>query len=226
MRYRIREHLSFCLVHGHAIFLDVEADRYFRLPSAVERIFLEWNDGRCDLGDAALASLLELRLVVPTESSEEVIPVPCQVPPVRSALELHSGRSLGVRWLLPEILLGALASRRSLHTCGLRELLQSTSRYRSARLADLNPGALTDSDSLIELAQQFNRARLMVPIEPCCLPDSLALIRFLARRRILSHIVFGVTAEPFSAHCWVQVGDMVLNDTVGNALAHTPVKVL
>jgi len=52
------------------------------------------------------------------------------------------------------------------------------------------------------------------------------LVRFLARRRLSASIVFAVTTNPFNAHCWVQSGDLVLNDTVGNAILHTPIRVV
>ena len=39
-----------------------------------------------------------------------------------------------------------------------------------------------------------------------------------------ANLVFGVTGDPFSAHCWVQVDELVLNDTLGNANAYTPIR--
>jgi hypothetical protein len=56
--------------------------------------------------------------------------------------------------------------------------------------------------------------------------DSLAMVMFLAKRGLHASIVIGVTSAPFSAHCWVQTGDLVLNDTVGNARAFTPIRVI
>ena len=56
-----------------------------------------------------------------------------------------------------------------------------------------------------------------------CLFDSLALIHFLARFRVFPDWVFGVTADPFEAHCWVQTGGVVLNDTVERVSAFTPI---
>ena len=36
----------------------------------------------------------------------------------------------------------------------------------------------------------------------------------------------GVTSEPFAAHCWVQAGDIVLNETLSDANAHTPIRMV
>ena len=76
---------------------------------------------------------------------------------------------------------------------------------------------------MLKAAETFRRARLYVPIETCCLLDSLSLIDFLSRRRLPARLVFGVTSDPFAAHCWVQAGEWVLNDLVGNVIAHTPI---
>jgi Transglutaminase-like superfamily len=35
--------------------------------------------------------------------------------------------------------------------------------------------------------------------------------------------VFGVNADPFEAHCWVQAGSVVLNDTLGRVSSFTPI---
>ncbi|WP_258078244.1 lasso peptide biosynthesis B2 protein [Xanthomonas arboricola] len=79
---------------------------------------------------------------------------------------------------------------------------------------------------LTDAASVFRRARVWVPVEMRCLLDSVALARFLRRRQLDAQVVFGVALDPFSAHCWVQTGDLVLNDTVGNVHAHTPIRVV
>jgi len=38
--------------------------------------------------------------------------------------------------------------------------------------------------------------------------------------------VFGVKLNPFSAHCWVQAGDIVLNDAIDHVTIHTPILVV
>lgn len=79
---------------------------------------------------------------------------------------------------------------------------------------------------VLEAAAAFLSARLYVPIDMCCLLDSIAMIKFLAKRELHADLVFGVTGDPFSAHCWAQYGTTVLNDALGHALALTPIKVI
>lgn len=46
-----------------------------------------------------------------------------------------------------------------------------------------------------------------------CLLDSLVLSVFLTLCKAPCTFVIAVASKPFLAHAWVQVGDMVLNDT-------------
>jgi hypothetical protein len=73
------------------------------------------------------------------------------------------------------------------------------------------------------LVAVFDRLRLFYPRSYLCLFDSLALIHFLARFRLYPDWVFGVNADPFEAHCWVQAGSVVLNDTLGRVSSFTPI---
>jgi hypothetical protein len=66
----------------------------------------------------------------------------------------------------------------------------------------------------------------MVPIPSVCLSDSIALLDLLARRGLAADLVFGVKLNPFAAHCWVQAGDVVLNETVECVRRHTEILVV
>jgi hypothetical protein len=56
-----------------------------------------------------------------------------------------------------------------------------------------------------------------------CLADSLALVNFLAHYGVFPTWVFGVQTGPFAAHCWVQAGDVVFNDTPDHVRRYTPI---
>lgn len=64
----------------------------------------------------------------------------------------------------------------------------------------------------------FERLRVWFPHAYACLFDSLALMRYLARRQLAADLVFGVRGMPFAAHCWVECGDEIL-DTGGEDCA-------
>jgi hypothetical protein len=70
------------------------------------------------------------------------------------------------------------------------------------------------------------KARQCFPRESACLLDSLALFHVLAKRKLFTSLVFGVIAEPFEAHCWLQFEDVVLNDSFESTAACTPIMVI
>lgn len=69
-----------------------------------------------------------------------------------------------------------------------------------------------DRRRLAELVAVFNRLRPLYPHAYRCLFDSLALLGFLTRHGLPPRIVFGVTGDPFQAHCWVQLGTLLINE--------------
>jgi hypothetical protein len=80
-----------------------------------------------------------------------------------------------------------------------------------------------DFERTRSLVAVFERLRLFYPRSYLCLFDSLALIHFLARFHVYPDWVFGVNEDPFEAHCWVQAGNVVLNDTVARVSAFIPI---
>ncbi len=48
----------------------------------------------------------------------------------------------------------------------------------------------------------------------------------LAHLGLKPDLIFGVSMRPFRSHCWVQVGDIVINDRLDNIRNFTPILVL
>lgn len=225
MSYRLRDGLSFCWIDGHAIFLDIRNDRYFRLSHSMEAIFSAFIDGRnSETDSAALARSNILTTEPKIEGNDGVLP---PAPPTRSILE-QPGLPVSVSVpILLEISALVLATRRALKARALADVMDRFILYRqkSAQAPAAQPET-AHIDQIFAAAKSFNRARLYVPVKTSCLLDSLSMAKFLSRRRIFPNIVFGVTRDPFAAHCWVQVGDLVLNDTVGNVTSHTAIRIV
>jgi hypothetical protein len=73
------------------------------------------------------------------------------------------------------------------------------------------------------LVTTFKVLRPWYPRPYRCLFDSLALFEFLARHRFAPALTFGIVADPFEAHCWLQNGNMVLNDELERVRRFTPI---
>lgn len=224
MQYSLRPNLSYCLIDGHAIFLDLDGDRYFQLGNHLESIFLAHMDtGVAD--EAGIDALIERRVLVrgsvPDRCSHAV------TRPVRSSLETPAnGARVGVATILRVFTIVRRTSRH-LRTQPIKVVLDDLLRYRGRVSVD-GAAAAPPEARIRALANVFGRSRLYVPFDTStsCLLDSIALTKYLADHGVWAQIVFGVTSNPFSAHCWVQWGDLVLNDTVGNAASYTPIRVI
>lgn len=79
---------------------------------------------------------------------------------------------------------------------------------------------------LEHLKRQIAAFRTWLPWAPfpgVCLFRSFMLLAFLRRAGLDASWVFGVRTWPFEAHCWLQHGDVVLDDTADNVRAFTPI---
>ncbi|MCX7587287.1 lasso peptide biosynthesis B2 protein [Phenylobacterium sp. 58.2.17] len=79
------------------------------------------------------------------------------------------------------------------------------------------------SPELVRLSARFRQLLPWAPIQGECLFRSFMLLLFLRRSGLDALWVFGVRTWPFEAHCWLQVGDVVLNDSAEHVLGYEPI---
>lgn len=226
MSYRLQDGLSFCEVDGHAIFLDTRNDRYFRLCGKMDRMFLAYVNGK-EISEVDLATLVEHSILAKAATAGTIEPTVRVDHPTCSVME-QSVRSeqFGIGTILDVFAIVGLTRLQLARRC-LGRTLSAAAAYRDSRTSP--PSGLpteTEVQRLLHTAAAFWLVRTYVPIEPRCLLDSLAMVRFLAKRGLHSNLIFGVTGNPFSAHAWVQVANVVLTDSVGNVTAHTPIRAM
>jgi len=105
--------------------------------------------------------------------------------------------------------------------------------YRFRRLETLMGRSTSASQPLSEAvatrltrrALVFRRLLPWVPFQGQCLYRAALLRRFLGTDRDQVDWVFGVTTWPFAAHCWLQIGDLVINDRLDRVSRYTPIMV-
>lgn len=73
---------------------------------------------------------------------------------------------------------------------------------------------------------RFHRWVPYAPVSGKCLLRSFMLRRQLEREGLSAAWVFGVATWPFLAHCWLQQGDVVLDDEVERVVKYTPILVV
>ncbi|TMN24202.1 lasso peptide biosynthesis B2 protein [Pseudoxanthomonas sp. X-1] len=226
MPYRLRDDLSYCYVDGGLIFQDVDQDRYFRLSDDMEQalIALLESDGSAE---ADVRPLVEANILAngqPEPRHQARLALEC---PRRSLVEgRSSSRRIPLSTLIESFAI-VCATQWQLKRRRLKHVLDALVAYRREHASSSDTVANDARQlGLTEAVEDFRRSRRYVPVDPICLLDSLAMTRFLAKRGLHANIVFGVTSNPFSAHCWVQAGDLALNDTVGHTSAFVQIRVV
>lgn len=215
--------LSYCRVDGHLIFLDIQNDLYFRLARELDIALTTYLAGG-DVSERNIHRLIE-RKILANGSVTGYARTPILKLPARSAMEDETCASpAGISELLDAFAI-VCSTQLQLKRLGLRHVLRKLVALREKRTS--RPSAYHPSESrVMKAAAAFRGARLYVPVDMCCLLDSISMIKFLAKRELHADLVFGVTGDPFSAHCWVQYGTTVLNDALGHTSAFTPIRVI
>lgn len=214
---RLLPHISVAIVDGRSIFLDVRRDRYFALESEAEIMFATLREtsaiGRgIDQPDLLLGTgLFELAdepVVLPViRVTEPETGVPRSAAPARFKDVLR-------------ILMLLVRARYDVRFGRLEHTLSRRSG-KSVGREQARPASTP-----FPLVKRFHQARQLIPIRPVCLHDSLALHDWLARHGVGPLLVLGVKLDPFEAHCWLQLKDVVLNDEPDRVAAFTPILVV
>lgn len=102
-------------------------------------------------------------------------------------------------------------------------LLSTLDRVERRRRPHEVKSTTHDASHAARLVAAFVSLRPWYPRPYLCLFDSLALLEFLATFHCFPRMVFGVVADPFQAHCWVQGGSVVFNDNLERVGRYKPI---
>ncbi|NML12184.1 lasso peptide biosynthesis B2 protein [Sphingobium sp. AR-3-1] len=216
MSMQLRPGLVHAICQDDIILLDLEQDRYFAVPRVLHGSFLRvvaaGEQNAADL--AALADLLGpagLQPGSPQADSRTDRPqavegkLPCQQQSAGGALFARALllRAYAIAWLRIAPLdrvIGRLEARK-------RNLKKSRTDQVKAGL----------------VAQAFARTGPFFPTDDRCLSISTALMMAMLDRDIPATLVIGVRTAPFSAHCWVQLDGLLVNDDLETARSFSPI---
>lgn len=219
MGYRLADHVSYCTIGERAIFLDLQEDRYFCLGESAEVAF----DGliRGLTPSTRMASDLEgleaAHIIRQHAGETRISPVIAQ--PAQSEID-----TVDVQADSLEILAAFYHTGRTGFYLRSHSLLDTIARFQARKVRAVDTKMMLSRVRTI--AQAHYRLRHIMRSTDRCLHRSLALADHLAAQHIPASLVFGVTLAPFSAHCWVQYGTIVLNDHVDYVAQRTPILVL
>lgn len=195
-------------VDDDVIVLNLAEDRY---------------DGLLDTGDAIRLDARGSLRVVDDDVASELVragiataaqPITCNPAPGPARRELQHDPSPAKR----DVLRAAVS------------LLTATLRFRGLSLPSLvafrhrlrDPETITEA-RLGQLVGAARIARPWIPFEGECLQRSFLLRAHLAAQGVATDWVFGVATWPFAAHCWLQIGDLVVGDRLSRVSRFTPI---
>jgi hypothetical protein len=237
-RYALADHVFVCLNGEHLVLLDLKEDRYWALEasqtSGLGALVGGWpvrasaetpvEDGPTPNTIAAVEVLRGRGLLTDSvPPGKDATPVSAIAPARELAAEGDSAASRrGGSWL--GFFAASAMAKFALRIWPFERVIRRVRR----RKAVLGPKAEPlDVERARTLVDAFMRYRVFLfSSKNECLYDSLALLEYLARYGIHADWVFGVQTRPFAAHCWVQHGDIVFNDTVEHVSGYTPIMVV
>lgn len=220
MAFRLRDNLHWCISSGRVIFLDVEADRYFCLPSRAEAAFLRVAYGEIDPEAAEdLQPLIGRGLLIEDQLSSGIRPKQ-SVEPASGDLPLEAGRRPNAielaRAFASELAIGRLLRKRS-----FAQVLDGIVAHPAKGAAPVHVDA-----TLRGIVSASVAISLVLRAADRCLVRAIAVHAACRRRGINPKLMFGVRMNPFGAHCWVQLGSTVLVGEFEQVRLYTPIMVL
>jgi hypothetical protein len=247
--YLLASHVHACVAGRHVVLMDLERDKYMAVEPAhrLARWVRGWPVGApcggeiateerapIECGPAAEASpaqeggarellremLAHGMLVTDPDEGRPATPV-ATVRPVRTLIEFDldespraSAGQLGRfarAWMTARLAL----SLRPVHS--IIEAIRA-SRSRGSRPPPPDPAATR------ALVMACTRLRpLFYTVRDACVLDCLTMRHFLASYGAQPEWVFGVRTEPFDTHCWLQQGELLLNDLPDRVRQYSPI---
>lgn len=218
VRYRLTDGVGVTAFDGFVLVLDVRNDRYCRLGGDAAATLSSLQAGGTIANEARSTDMLEAKGLIMRDPAPVSGPwIAPGVIPRPSASLLETGAAPAATFAdIAGMIWGCTATRLRLRIQSLHHIMVGLPAIPS-NLPATDPG---------ELAHALDRARRLSPFKPRCLPDAIAFVRRARRQGHTVHLVFGVKAHPFEAHCWAQAGETVLTDPVDRVLRFEPILAL
>ena len=209
MRAYLRPDVHFAWIDDDVVALDVQRDAYLCLVGAAGTITDE-GGGRIGLIEPDVLTLLAsagLAQAEPTFGSRQRVIAPRRA---ISPFDVPSS-PVGLGFLT-----SALVSSRHYHGRRFSDLIARARRIKR----------LTLTPTIVDLQACVSAYRSGLPLTPrqgVCLHRSFMLLHYLKAQAIAADWVFGVRTWPFAAHCWLQIGEVVVGDDLHRVSRYTPI---
>ncbi|MGV9009951.1 lasso peptide biosynthesis B2 protein [Brevundimonas sp.] len=201
-------HLAWC--GDDVVILDLDRDQYGLLVDARPLLAPGPVPGTISIDPEVRDDIEALGLAATGFLSEPRLPLPAQTG------DMPGGPHAVGLWAGLRAATDSLVSTTTFHGRPLGHLVAAARRRRTS----------TGPSSLAPLARAvgaFGAVHPWIPFEGDCLQRGYRLHHHLHCRGFDARWVFGVRTWPFLAHCWVQVGDLVVGDSLDRVGGFTPI---
>ncbi|MBS0422325.1 MAG: lasso peptide biosynthesis B2 protein [Proteobacteria bacterium] len=231
--YSFPAHIYVCVIQDQGFFLDLKRNDYLSAPLRdLQSLSTSVHDWPSELSaatapadevqrDSTIAELTQNHILAEkSKRGRKLESLPG--PPARRVLLEHAPSAYPpvFRPHLLSFLKAAVVARYFLSVRSLYSMMCRIEHRRARQIAACRSGDLPAMRRLVEIFRRLQP--LLPPTDTPCLVNSVTLLEFLAAYGQFPRLVFGVQAHPFSAHCWIQHEDVVLNSTLEHVLQFTP----
>lgn len=203
--------VHFCLLGERSIFLDIQRDRYFAASPESTRALVRAINGTSILGsdEAKLQPLLNEGLLCVTRDLSR---------PLGETIAVAAVRDLTGTGTAP---LGLTCQATILQFRAQHELRRGGLATVIGRRMHIQPGIR--GRAIEDIAAAHRASGLIISPHQRCLMKALGLFDLLVRGGHRPNFVMGVRDYPFTAHAWVQIGDMVIGDKQERVARYRPI---
>ncbi|WP_158278107.1 lasso peptide biosynthesis B2 protein [Caulobacter endophyticus] len=203
------------VIDQDAVFLDVDNNAYFCLPGIGEVLGLEGRVLTAS-SDALAEDLIAAGLAAATPNAEPALTTQPPLRTARAVLEdlapTERRRPRMRHWR------GAIAAGLASRLAEQRPFAARLPPASGLRAPVASPRLLADLDA-------FRSLQPWLPFDGACLFRSQLLRHYLMGLGHQVDWIFAVRTWPFAAHCWLQAGDMALDDEAERLVAYHPIMV-
>lgn len=216
----LRENLRYCICGNRVIFLDMASGRYSALPTKRFDAFRRWSLNMSSGVDAMdLDALKAQGILVENKGRMAGADMHQQLPDLPERYLETSGTHVDAYTFL-----GAMRDRiqwrwRIKHW-DLARISQSMVELLDRYVIPTHQGR---DLRFVEIVHAFAITDLFAGGHNRCLERSLALAGALRKNGFPCKVVLGVQANPFTAHCWLQDGPLIINEAPDKARLFTPI---
>lgn len=224
MFFEVGSNVRYAVLEDIVIILDIRRGEYTQLSGNVAAEFLRHTGSDiiepCSIKSQLTENLIALGLIerrhdVAKKSRERINHVP-----LREVLGPHINQQSTTKLLDVFSVMVCVA-----HTIIMLRLISFSSMTRLlARSRQKAQKVKRNPDDVSRLIDTYFRIRPWIfSVRDHCLFDSITLNRFLQKKGVITTVTIAVQCNPFSAHAWVDDGEVLYNDQVSNIYGYAPI---